>query len=69
MTFAPGEQSHTFVVEVINDLIPEVNEAFSLQLMDLVGGARLGAQSVATVTILTNDDAHGLIGFAAVSIT
>ena len=59
--------SHTFVVEVINDLIPEVNEAFSLQLMDLVGGARLGGRSVATVTILTNDDAHGLIGFAAVS--
>ena len=67
LTFAPGETSHTFVVEVINDLIPEVNEAFSVRLMEPVGGVRLGDQSVATVTILTNDDAHGLIGFAAVS--
>ena len=32
-----------------------------------MGGARLGQQSSVAVTILTNDDAHGLIGFADVS--
>ncbi len=55
-------------MEIINDVIPEVGESFSVQLEGpLEGGARLGEQQSAGVTILTNDDAHGLIGFAPVS--
>lgn len=54
-------------METFNDAIPEVDEAFQLQLRNVMGGARLGQQSSVAVTILTNDDAHGLIGFADVS--
>lgn len=56
------------VVEVINDSTPELDELFSIQLMNPVGGAVLGIQSSLTITVLTNDDAYGLIGFAEVSV-
>ena len=66
LTFAPGENSHEFVVQVIDDVIPEIDEVFSVQLQYPLGGARLGEQSDTSITILTNDEAHGLIGFAEV---
>ena len=66
LTFAPGETSHEFVVEVVNDDVPEVDEVFSVQLQEPVGGARLGEQNSADIAILTNDGAHGFIGFALV---
>lgn len=56
------------MVEVINDSTPELDEQFSIQLVDPVGGAVLGVQSSLTITVLTNDDAYGLIGFAEVSV-
>lgn len=33
------------------------------------GGARLGDQASVTITILTNDDAHGVIGFNSDSVS
>ncbi len=69
LTFAVGESSHRFVVDIIDDVIPEVGEGFSVGLEGpVVGGARLGDQQSIDVTILTNDDAHGRIGFAPVSL-
>lgn len=47
--------------------MPEVDETFSIQLANATGGAALAAQADTIVTILTNDAAHGLIGFAPVS--
>lgn len=44
-----------------------MDETFSLQLSNATGGAVLAAQADTLVTILTNDAAHGLIGFAPVS--
>ena len=67
MTFAPGQTSHKVVVEVIDDVIPELDEEFSVQLVFPVGGAILGPQSSVAITVLTNDNAYGLIGFAEVS--
>ncbi len=66
LTFAPGEAALRFSVRVVNDVIPEVDESFSVVLSDPVGGARIGVNGVVTMEILTNDDAHGLIGFAEV---
>ena len=54
-------------VDVIDDSIPEVDETFLIQLSNATGGAILSAESALPVTILTNDAAHGLIGFAPVS--
>lgn len=67
LTFATGETSHRFVVDIVNDVTPEVDESFTVQLEAPVeGGARIGLQQSTEVTILTNDDAHGLIGFTPV---
>ena len=53
-------------IEIVNDDTPELNETFDLRLVNPMGGARLSSQSSVPVTILTNDDAHGVIGFALV---
>lgn len=67
LTFAPEESQLRFSVRVVNDEIPEIDESFTIQLSSPVGGARIGTNRAVTTTILTNDDAHGLIGFADVS--
>jgi len=66
LTFAPEQSSHQVAIEIINDNTPEVNETFDIQLLNPGGGARLGSQTSVPVTILTNDDAHGVVGFALV---
>lgn len=65
----PGEASLFFTVAVFNDDVPEVDEDFSVALSMPSGGARLGQQTSVTMTILTNDDAHGVVGFNADSIS
>ena len=67
LRFVPGQTYHRVVVEIINDLTPELDEQFTIQLSVPAGGAVLGTQDSLSVTILTNDDAYGLIGFAEVS--
>ena len=69
LTFVPGQLYHRVVVEIIDDSTPELDEQFSVQLLEPMGGAVLGTQSSLTVTILTNDNAYGLVGFANVSRT
>ena len=67
--FRPGEASLFFTVAVYNDDVPEVDEDFNIALSMPSGGARLGQQSSITTTILTNDDAHGVIGFNTDSVS
>ena len=69
LTFAEGEVNMTFTVELLEDDIPEVLEAFRVSLSTPTGGATLGDTSSIIVGILTNDNAHGIIGFAPVCIT
>lgn len=69
LTFRPGEASLFFTVAINNDNVPEVDEDFSIGLSMPSGGARLGEQASITMTILTNDDAHGLIGFNSDSVS
>ena len=54
--------------EIIDDTSPELDEGFGIGLSNPTGGAVLGTQSSLTVTILTNDDAYGLVGFSEVRI-
>ena len=68
LTFAEGDVNMTFTVEVLEDDIPEILEAFQVTLSAPTGGAIVGDNSSILVGILTNDDAHGIIGFAPVSI-
>ena len=69
LTFEEGEANKTFTVILLEDDIPEVLEAFRVSLSAPTGGAMLGETSSITVGILTNDNAHGIIGFSTVSLT
>jgi hypothetical protein len=53
--FQPGTQSQTFSVTTLTDTLDEENETVNLSLSSPTGGATLGSQSTATVTIQDDD--------------
>ena len=62
-----GQTTGNITVSILNDSIPELSETFSvvLEYVKLIGPStgfspRLGALQRANVTILHNDDVHGL---------
>lgn len=65
--FTPGDSELEIAVNIINDDIPEEQEYFHVSLKNPTGGAEIGFGGQVTVFVPTNDDAHGVIGFAQVS--
>jgi uncharacterized repeat protein (TIGR01451 family) len=61
LTFAPGVRVQTFDVAITDDILNEFNETVPLTLLN-VSGASLGLSS-ATLTIVENDTAPGVITF------
>jgi hypothetical protein len=55
LTFGPGETSKTIEVSIVNDLTEEPAEVFDVTLSNPGGGATLGQQVNAQVTISDND--------------
>ena len=55
VNFANGETSKTVAIPIINDTFYETNETLNLTLGNLTGGAAIGTQSTATLTIIDND--------------
>jgi probable HAF family extracellular repeat protein len=55
LRFAAGETSKDFDVLLTNDAFQEPDETINLTLSNVTGGAGLGAQSTATVTVAAND--------------
>jgi CSLREA domain-containing protein len=51
LSFIDGQLSASFTVPILNDALAEDPEAFTVTLSNPAGGAALGAQSTATVTI------------------
>ncbi|XP_053555694.1 LOW QUALITY PROTEIN: adhesion G-protein coupled receptor V1 [Bombina bombina] len=68
LKFEPGQSEGIFAVNILDDLIPEEDESFRIKLKNPKGGAEIGVNSFVSVTILTNDDAHGVIAFAQNSL-
>lgn len=55
LMFAPGESTLYFSVPIVSDPIDEDNETLNLTLTNPGGGAVLGPQATATLTILDDD--------------
>ena len=53
---------------ILNDNMPELDETLTIQLVNVSGGAMVGDNRQVIVTVLTNDDAYGAIGFAEVKL-
>ncbi|MED6250420.1 Adhesion G-protein coupled receptor V1 [Ataeniobius toweri] len=66
--FAPGDSKLDLAVNIIDDDIPEVEESFVVKLKNPKGGAEIGFGGQVTIIVPTNDDAHGVIGFAQNSL-
>ncbi|XP_065175877.1 adhesion G-protein coupled receptor V1-like [Sycon ciliatum] len=69
LTFKEQETERSVSVRVLNDAIPEIDESFSIQITSPTGGSILGTQTSLACTILTNDNAHGLLGFQQSSLS
>ncbi|XP_045890437.1 adhesion G-protein coupled receptor V1 [Micropterus dolomieu] len=67
--FAPGDSELEIAVNIIDDDIPEEQEYFQVSLKNPKGGAEIGFGGQVTVIVPTNDDAHGVIGFAQNSLS
>jgi hypothetical protein len=56
LTWADGDSApKDFAITIVNDSDVESTESFTVQLSNATGGAVIGPQSVATVSILDND--------------
>lgn len=55
VTFADGDTEETIIVPIVDDSVDEDDETVSLTLSNPTGGAVLGSQDTATLTIVDND--------------
>ena len=69
ITFDPGNMTADVQFTIIDDVIPELEEQFEIELtiLNIVGdsndGARIGDISIATVIVAPSDDPYGLLLF------
>jgi len=55
VNFAAGETSKTVNIPIVNDTLVEADETIQLILTNPTGGATIGTQNIATLTIVDND--------------
>lgn len=68
LIFEPGDREAVIAVNILDDTVPEEAESFRVQLKNARGGAEIGSNGYVKITILSNDDAYGVVGFAQVMI-
>jgi hypothetical protein len=62
LSFAAGQTEAVITVELIDDVTPESNENFTLDLSSPAGGANLGKQTSAIVVIVDKGDSDRIFG-------
>ena len=67
ITFAEGERSKTISIPVIDDALAESPETINLSLRRPAGGATLGSQASATISIIDNDPPPDATMFNAIA--
>ena len=61
VTLANGVQSAPIPISITEETIPEFTEQFTVRLVGVVGGARLGSLTSTVVTITASDNPNGAI--------
>ena len=70
LIFENGQRELELDFTILPDTTPERDEAFTVYIYNASGKAIVNSQKQAlSINILSNDDAHGRIGFAAGSLT
>ncbi|KAH0628079.1 hypothetical protein JD844_008789 [Phrynosoma platyrhinos] len=69
LTFSDGQMTGVIEITIIDDDIVEFLEMFSVTLLRVTGGARLGEDVQVVVAILPNDSPIGLFGFEEKHVT
>jgi uncharacterized repeat protein (TIGR01451 family)/uncharacterized delta-60 repeat protein len=65
LVFADGETSKSFSIRITDDLVPEDDETLEVYLFSPTGGATLGTQTNAVVSIINNNYIYGNFVFGA----
>uniref|UniRef100_F7FXQ0 Adhesion G-protein coupled receptor V1 n=1 Tax=Monodelphis domestica TaxID=13616 RepID=F7FXQ0_MONDO len=68
LIFTPGSREAIIAVNILDDIIPEEEESFRVQLKNPKGGAEIGINHYVKIVIPSNDDAYGVIAFAQNSL-
>ncbi|XP_078070005.1 adhesion G-protein coupled receptor V1 [Mustelus asterias] len=68
LIFEPGDKDAVIAINILDDDVPEDDEIFAVKLTNAKGGAEIGSNDQVVIVIQSNDDAHGIIGFAQSSL-
>lgn len=66
VSFGVGQTSGNITIDVAQDEIPELDETFTVSLVNVSHG-RLGARTSAALTVLASDDPYGVFVFTNIS--
>ncbi|XP_067885769.1 adhesion G-protein coupled receptor V1 [Heterodontus francisci] len=69
LTFANAKSSAVLEIMIVDDNLTEFLETFSVILIRVIGGAKLGDDIVVTINIPNNDSPVGVFGFEERSVT
>ena len=61
VTLAEGVQSQPVPLSITEETVPEFSEQFTIRLVNVLGGARLGTLRSAAVTISASDNPNGAL--------
>lgn len=64
ITFADGDATNkSIVIPILDDTEPEDDKTFTVNLANPIGGAQLGATTIANVTLLDDDDCNAIFRY------